>query len=294
MGWGRGGRSLLRRRACQRGNAPSSSWNDSSSLHLPAASTSAAAIAGLLAGRQAEQEEVFDDGGLSKKADTASSKRKQSADLKRLLTQRRSLKLLLEDAVGGVERCARLLVLNLSRRLPRPSFDPRPTVSSSHFRSPPAIPFIEALAQCAQYVATGVIFAALAAMSASAACSVLRRECAPCCQSRTRRFTPTFSFPATTRLAVNGRCRLIAPHNDMRAPTCPFSPPSLPHHTRHDLCRAFHFGTVRPSPAARISGGVGAATPTGIWLVREEWGRNTLGRAHHSLPSWHQHMRRTG
>lgn len=88
----------------QRGNAAaSSSWNDSSSLNIPAASTSAAAIAGLLAGRQAEQEESFDE--VPVKTTTAGTapagtKRKQSADLRRLLTQRRSLKLLLEDAVG--------------------------------------------------------------------------------------------------------------------------------------------------------------------------------------------------
>jgi hypothetical protein len=56
-----------------------------------------------LAGRQAEQEETFDE--LPSKSSSilntsVGAKRKQSADLRRLLTQRRSLKLLLEDAVS--------------------------------------------------------------------------------------------------------------------------------------------------------------------------------------------------
>lgn len=140
MGRGRGARRLLRRRARQRGNAPPSSWNDSTSLHLPAASTSAAAIAGLLAGRQAEQEEVFDDGGLSKKVDTASSKRKQSADLKRLLTQRRSLKLLLEDAVGRGEWCDRALAYS----------EPLPQASSPIVRSAPNT-FVQSLQVAPRY-----------------------------------------------------------------------------------------------------------------------------------------------
>lgn len=87
----------------QRGNAPSSSWNDSSSLNIPAASTSAAAIAGLLAGRQAAEQEIGFDDILSTTTinSSGSSKKKQSAELRRLLTQRRSLKLLLEDAAAS-------------------------------------------------------------------------------------------------------------------------------------------------------------------------------------------------
>lgn len=91
----------------QRGTCPSGSWNDSSSYNVLPASTSAAAIAGLLAGRQAEQEESYEDlpinSNLSSQNGTLSTgsnnKRKQSAELRRLLTQRRSLKVLLEDAV---------------------------------------------------------------------------------------------------------------------------------------------------------------------------------------------------
>lgn len=95
--------SLLAKLSIQRGNAPASSWNDGNTFNVPAASTSAAAIAGLLAGRQAEREVNFDDLPSqtlnSTTASTSGNRKKQSAELRRLLTQRRSLKLLLEDAV---------------------------------------------------------------------------------------------------------------------------------------------------------------------------------------------------
>ncbi|MCO5549687.1 hypothetical protein L7F22_003160 [Adiantum nelumboides] len=93
----------------ERGQATTAGWNESSTANIPALSTSAAAIAGLLAGQQSSQnDESFDDltieGGVSgnsaTKNNTTNQKKKQSAELKRLLTRKRGLKALLEDAVS--------------------------------------------------------------------------------------------------------------------------------------------------------------------------------------------------
>jgi hypothetical protein len=91
----------------ERGQATTAGWNESSTANIPALSTSAAAIAGLLAGQQSSQnDESFDDltieGGVSSATNnnTTNQKKKQSAELKRLLTHRRGLKALLEDAVS--------------------------------------------------------------------------------------------------------------------------------------------------------------------------------------------------
>ncbi|UZJ52015.1 hypothetical protein CBS101457_001335 [Exobasidium rhododendri] len=112
----------------ERGNATSSasSWNENSSLFsVPTASTSAAAIAGLLAGRQVEQEETLDDVFAKGTNPTvpAGTKRKQSADLRRLLTQRRSLKLLLEDAAASpiFKAASNNFVQALQVRAPEPA-----------------------------------------------------------------------------------------------------------------------------------------------------------------------------
>ncbi|PWN37760.1 HPP-domain-containing protein [Meira miltonrushii] len=88
----------------ERGQATTAGWNESSNANVPALSTSAAAIAGLLAGQQSSQnDESFDDltieGGGSN--NTTSQKKKQSVELKRLLTHRRGLKALLEDAIAS-------------------------------------------------------------------------------------------------------------------------------------------------------------------------------------------------
>lgn len=97
-------------RKIQRGQATTAGWNESSTANVPALSTSAAAIAGLLAGQQSSQnDESFDDltwNGAGSSPGTASThsttyqKKKQSAELKRLLTHKRGLKALLEDAVS--------------------------------------------------------------------------------------------------------------------------------------------------------------------------------------------------
>lgn len=88
----------------QRGQATTAGWNESSSANVPALSTSAAAIAGLLAGQQSSQnDESFDDLSIEQGNNSiAPQKKKQSGELKRLLTHRRGLKALLEDAVSGI------------------------------------------------------------------------------------------------------------------------------------------------------------------------------------------------
>lgn len=119
---------------------------------MPALSTSAAAIAGLLAGKQADHErDTLDDLPTPQGASASSASnrsKKQSAELKRLLNQRRNLKALLEDAVS--ERHMTLLAQTGSTDHADPISYACQNTSSEAFRSAP-INFLSAVRVRSRY-----------------------------------------------------------------------------------------------------------------------------------------------